>query len=111
MWRREARNVTGVISDIVAYSFYDCMSGGMEQTCVLACRAIIRQCGCDLDEPVYPGKKGSGRGEVAGMDATGWYTLGDFLRETERAGADEKFLQEVGPLFKSLAQQKLLLGD
>lgn len=110
-WRNEAKSITNVISDIIAYSFYDCMSGGMDRTCVLACRAIIKKYGCDFDKPVYPGKTGSGRGEIAGMDATGWYTLGDWMRETERAGADEEFLREVGPLFEPLIQQKLLLSS
>ena len=111
LWRPESRTATKVVADIVAYSFYDCMSGGMDRTCALACRAIVQRYGCDLAEPVYPGTSGSARGRVAGQDVTGWYTLGDWMRETAREGADEKFLQEVGPLFGQLVQQKLLTSS
>lgn len=107
-WREESKNATEIVTDIIAYSFYDCMSGGMDRTCVLACRTVIKRYGCDLTKPVYPGKEGSGRGRIDNMDTTGWYTLGDWMRETEHAGADEEFFQEVGPLFGQLVGQKLL---
>lgn len=103
-WRKKARTVTKIVTDIVAYSYYDCMSGGMDRTCVLACRAIIQRYNCDLDTPVYPGRKGSARGNHDGECVGGWYTLGGWMCETERPGADESFEKKVGHLLGPLTR-------
>lgn len=96
-WRRnftDDATVSRIVADIVAYSYYDCMSGGMDKTCVRACRAVVRQYGCDLNEPVYPGRVKGGNMD----DYSSWYTLGDWMKETEDEVADAEFLRDAGPL-------------
>ena len=104
-WRDEAKTITNVVVDIVAYSYYDCMSGGMDRTCALACRAIVRQYDLDLGTPVYPGREGSGRGVDEGERVDGWYTLGDWMRATERPGADDAFAAEVEAMLAPLIER------
>lgn len=42
-------------------------------------RGLVERCGCDLSAPVYPGKER--RADDPQMEL-GWYTLGDWMRET-----------------------------
>lgn len=62
---------TNILSHIIAYSYYDCMSGGMPKGMMMACRDLVKRYKCDLTHRVYP--KGSEE----------WYTLGDWMSETK----------------------------
>lgn len=75
-----------ILDEIIASHYYDCMSGGMPTGMVVACRRMIKSFDLDLSHPVYPGKKPSPRDarlvEIIG-NKEGWYTLKDFIDETE----------------------------
>lgn len=61
-----------VLADYIAYSYYDCMSGGMPKYELLILCEALRSYDVDLSTEVYPGKNKSE-----------WYTLQDFLESTK----------------------------
>lgn len=83
------RKEADVLVQMIAYNFYDCMSGGCPHflSGVLAVMCVTRK--VDRNTRVYP-KPSS----VSGSDD--WYTVGDFLDDMERRGAikDILFLHE-----------------
>ncbi len=71
-WEQHGHDMTHFIVEHIAYSYYDCMSGGMPIGEIQIARRLIRMLNVDLKKTVYPGKKNGG-----------WYTIGDFMVETE----------------------------
>jgi hypothetical protein len=94
-FNERSRNPTSVVESIIAQHYYDCMSGGMPISMLVACRMAIKQFKCNLSVPVYPGKDNKPGEE-------GWYTLKDFMDETER------YAEEEGRMLPYFEQQKLL---
>ena len=78
LFNEAGRNPTNIINEIVAYNYYDCMSGGMPTGMLLGCRYIIETYNCDLTTPCYPG-----HGENP------WYTLGDWMDSTKGASLEQ----------------------
>ena len=79
---------TWFIAHHVAYSFYDCMSGGFPAYELMLCRLLAQDVRIDLDNYVYPA--GKEHQEKTGRDH---YTLLDFLNETQ--GTQERFQDKL----------------
>lgn len=98
-FNERSRNPTSVVESIIAQHYYDCMSGGMPISMLVACRMAIKQFKCNLSVPVYPGKDRNKPGEE------GWYTLKDFMDETER------YAEEEGRMLPYFEQKLLNNGE
>lgn len=78
-----------IINEIIAYNFYDCMSGGVGIYFLSACRWFIETNNIPLDEEVYPAPENKGHGPK------GWYTLQQFLKEIEDVPRIEEMLTQI----------------
>ena len=70
----------------ISYSYYDCMSGGMDQFDISVAKWAIKLLNVPMDVPLYPGKNGTG------LD--GWFTIGDFLKDNESVPSLESLLPQ-----------------
>lgn len=71
-WERHGHDLPHFIIEHIAYSYYDCMSGGMPYGEIQIARRLIQKLNIDLNKTIYPGKKNGG-----------WYTVGDFMNDTK----------------------------
>jgi hypothetical protein len=89
-------DATKFIAHHIAYSFYDCMSGGMPMCEIAICRELIKNIRVDKEVIVYP-TFDKDHFKKTGRD---YYNLQDFLKETENTEIhiNEEIKQLIGHL-------------
>lgn len=91
------RDLQSTINNAIAYSFYDCMSGGAGVYFLSACRWFIEHYSLDLNDEVYPASESR-----PGSGPRGWYTLGDFLEEIKNIPRIEEMIEKLPAVAKLL---------
>ena len=72
-----------IIIQYVASRFYDCMSGGMSTSEILACRVILEKIGYESKAIVYPSSEKARKNGVENDESPlSWHTVEDFMAET-----------------------------
>ena len=74
-----------IVIQYVASRFYDCMSGGMSTSEILACRVILEKIGYESDSLVYPSSEKARKNCVENDESPSplsWHTVEDFMSET-----------------------------
>lgn len=80
-----------MLAEFIGTDYYDCMSGGMHLSSLIACRLLIQRFRLDTSEWVYPSEDG------AFVDSMGirWDTLADWMRRTDFEEFDPEMVQVV----------------
>lgn len=77
----------------IAYSYYDCMSGGMPGAEAMLARMLAMHPSINKSAEVYPGK-----GDFDPDVEKGWYTLDDFIKDIGENDRYSKYLPMTGNL-------------